>query len=156
MSSEWPKIQRGRPLTWSRLRRFFDTGNVVRFLVALILAFAFWAWVTNATDPEITRTIPAVQVTQVNLPTDLQVVGSLPTVEVGLEGPRSRILSPETGAVVAEVDLNDVTQPGTYSRPVQVRVIGVSGIRVTSVTPDRVTVQVDRLVGVARPSTSSA
>lgn len=114
----------------------------MRFLVSLILAFALWAWVTAQNDPEITRTIPAIPVEQANLVGTLTVVGPLPTVQILLAGPRSRVQPLESGTVTATVDLHDVTQPGTYTRSVQVRT--PSGIRVSNVTPPRITLQVER------------
>lgn len=132
----------GLRLTWARLRNFFDRGNLVRFLVSLILAFALWAWVTAQNDPEITRTIPAVPVTEANLTGSLTVVGPLPTVQILLAGPRSVVQPLETGTVSATVDLHDVTQPGTYTRTVQVHV--PSQIRVRAITPTRITLQVER------------
>ncbi|HET9014594.1 MAG TPA: CdaR family protein [Thermomicrobiaceae bacterium] len=130
-------------LTWTRFRNFFDQGNLVRFLVSLILAFALWAWVTAQTDPEITRTIPAVPVQEVNLGGSLTIVGPLPTVQLLLAGPRSRIQPLESGTVQVTVDLSDVKQPGTYTRPVHVSV--PSEIRVSNVTPTTITVQIERI-----------
>lgn len=152
-------MQRERPLGTTRVTRiwrFFDTANLGRFLVALILAFAFWAWVTNKTDPEISRLIPAVQVSEVNLPPSFDVVGSMPTVEIQLQGPRSQINAMEAGSVRVQIDLAGVTEPGTYTRNVQVQVIGARGIRVTSVTPSKITVQVDRVLSHAPPPVEAA
>ena len=133
----------GLQLAWARLRNFFDRGNLVRFLISLILAFALWAWVTAQNDPEITRTIPAVPVQEVNLNGALTVVGPLPTVQILVAGPSSRVGPLEFGPLQVTVDLHDVTQPGTYTRPVTVK--APTETRVTDVTPSSITLQVERL-----------
>lgn len=126
--------------TWNRVRRFLGTGSLVRFLVALILAFALWAWVTSENDPETERAIPAVQVSVEGLPQSLEVVGPLPTVAIRLQGPQSRVLPLESTRIQATVDLSDVNQPGSYTRTVEVD--APEGLRVREVTPETVTVQV--------------
>lgn len=130
----------------NRIRRFFDAGNLVRAIVALILAFSLWAWVTAEQDPEITRTIPSVQVTAQNVPKNLQVVGDLPRVEIRLEGPQSKIQSLETGQIQATIDVSSVKQPGSATLTVDVST--PSRIRVRSVTPSKVDIQVDQIASV--------
>ncbi len=104
----------------NRIRRFFDAGNLIRAIVALILAFTLWAWVTAEQDPEIGRTIPSVQVSAINVPKNMQIVGDLPHVEIRLQGPQSKIQALETGQVQAVVDLGSVKQPGTVTVDVDV------------------------------------
>jgi YbbR domain-containing protein len=130
----------------NRIRRFFDAGNLVRAIVALILAFSLWAWVTAEQDPEITRTIPSVQVTAEHVAKNMQVVGDLPHVEIRLEGPQSKIQTLETGQIRAFVDMSSVKQPGKVALDVQVD--APSRIRVKSVTPDKVDIQVDQIASV--------
>ncbi|MDI3340213.1 MAG: CdaR family protein [Sphaerobacter sp.] len=133
----------------TRLKQFLDTGNLFRFLVALILAFALWAWVTSEQDPEISRLLPAVPVTAVNVQPGLSVVGTLGTVEISLQGPRSRINALEEGDVRATVNLGDIQEPGLYQ--VEVKVQTPPGVRVRRVVPDTVTVQLEP-ESAARPS----
>ena len=130
-------------LVLNKIRRFFDAGNLVRAIVALILAFSLWAWVTAEQDPEITRTIPSVQVTAQHVTKTLQVVGDLPHVEISLEGPQSKIQGLETGQIAATVDMSSVKQPGKVT--LQVDVDTPSRIRVKSVSPGEVDVQVDQI-----------
>ncbi len=130
-------------LVLNKIRRFFDAGNLVRAIVALILAFSLWAWVTAEQDPEITRTIPSVQVTAQHVPKTLQVVGDLPHVEISLEGPQSKIQGLETGQIQATIDLSSVKQPGQVSLDVDVTT--PSRIRVKNVSPGEVSVQVDSI-----------
>ena len=126
-----------------RIRRFFDTGNLVRALVAVILAFSLWAWVTAEKDPEITRTIPSIQVTVKHASKSLQVVGDLPHVEIRLQGPQSEIQSLQTGDIEADIDLGAVNHPGVVSLGVSVSAPG--RIRVRQVTPSTVQVTLDEI-----------
>lgn len=135
-------MQERLPHVLTNVRHFLDTGNLVRFLFALILAFALWAWVTAENDPEIQKTLPAVPVVVTNVPPGMRVVGALGTVEMQLQGPRSRINAVETGSVQATVDLKDITEPGLYQRTVNTNT--PSGVRVRSVVPEKITVQVER------------
>ncbi len=130
----------------NRIRRFFDAGNLIRAIVALILAFTLWAWVTAEQDPEISRTIPSVQVTATHVPKSMQVVGDLPHVEIRLEGPQSKLQSLETGQIQAVVDLGSVKQPGTVSADVQIT--APSRIRVRSVNPSKVDVHLDQVASI--------
>lgn len=135
-----PELQR----MLTRAQGVLETGNLARFLVALILAFALWAYVTNKNDPETSRTIPAVPVSAVNVPKSLRVIGPLDTVEVGLRGPQSRINAIDTGIVVAQVDLQNISKPGTYF--LTVHVSAPSGVDVREVTPAKIQVQVERKI----------
>ncbi len=139
-------MQRRIQRVLNRIRRFFDAGNLVRAIVALILAFSLWAWVTAEQDPEITRTIPSVQVTAQQVPKNLQIVGELPRVEIRLEGPQSKIQALETGQIQAVVSLDSVKQPGKAT--LNVDVTTPNRIRVRSVTPSKVDVQVDTIASV--------
>jgi len=125
------------------IRRFFDTGNLLRAVVALILAFALWAWVTAEKDPEITRTIPSVQVTVKEPSKSLQVVGDLPRVEIRLQGPQSQIQSLETGDIQADIDLSSIKRAGVATLGVDV--IAPGRIRVRQVTPESVQVTLDEI-----------
>jgi len=127
------------------LRQFLDTGNLFRFILALILAFALWAWVTNEQDPEISKVLPAVPVVATDVPDGFAVIGTLGTVEIRLQGPRSRINALEEGAVRATVDLSDIEEPGLHQ--VRVSVDVPSGVRVRSVQPSQITVQLERATG---------
>ena len=137
--------RRQRVLT--RIRQFFDRANVARLIVAFVLAFALWAWVTAQTDPEVSRTIPQVPVTAVNVAPGFRVGSDLQPVEVHLQGAQSRIQAMETGTVRALIDLSEIDQPGTYTIPVKVE--APDGIRVRDVIPNELPVEV-----VAAPSAS--
>lgn len=137
-------MQRRLLLALNRIRRFFDAGNLIRAIVAVILAFTLWAWVTAEQDPEITGTFNTVHVTAEHVPSDMQVVGSLPTVQITLEGPQSKIrpLDPST-QIQATVDLGSVKKPGQVTLGVSVAT--PSRIRVKDIVPSKITVQVDQI-----------
>lgn len=120
------------------------TVNVVRYLLSFVLAFTLWAWVTAQRDPEQTYRANQLAITIVNLAPGLDIVGSLPAVDVRLEGPRSIIQTIDTGSIQAVVDLSGADQPGRYERAV--RVEAPDGLRRIVVTPETVVVELDAVV----------
>jgi YbbR domain-containing protein len=125
------------------IRRFMDTGNFLRFLVAVVLAFGLWAWVTYESDPETTRTLGGMTVTLENLANNLEVVGDPPVVDITVQGPQSIVGPLERETVVARVDMEDIEETGEYELDVNVDV--PSGIRVRDVLPETVVIEVDRI-----------
>jgi YbbR domain-containing protein len=123
--------------------RFLGADTLARMLIALVLAFALWAWVTARTDPETARTLSPIQVTANGLDPSLVVISQLPPVQVRVQGPRSRIEALESGSVQATIDLSEISEPGLYTRPIEVRTPRY--VRVREVTPPEATVQIDRL-----------
>ena len=123
--------------TLARFRQFSDTGNLARFLAALILAFALWSWVTYQRDPQISKEIPSIPVAVVNLSPGLDVASQLPSVEVWIEGPESILRNFGSGNVRAEVDLGDLRKPGVYPVPVEIR-LGVDQLRTKQVIPEEI------------------
>lgn len=133
--------------TWAKVRHtLIDNGNLVRFLVALILAFAFWAYVTNMNDPETSRTIPAVSVSAIHVPSGLRVIGPLDTVEIRFEGPRSQVNALGSGEINAYVDLKGVDLKGIdksgTSYLLTVHADAPSGLHVNDISPAQVPVTV--------------
>ncbi|RIK42612.1 MAG: hypothetical protein DCC58_10790 [Chloroflexi bacterium] len=133
----------------SRIRAGMTTTNVVRYLLSFVLAFTLWAWVTAQRDPEQTYQANQLAITLVNLPDTLAVVGSLPTVDVRLEGPQSIIQTIDTGSIRAVVDMSGADQPGEYRR--DVRVEAPDGLRRITSTPDSVVIEVDAVVSETFP-----
>ena len=125
------------------LLRSLGADSLARMLIALVLAFALWAWVTARTDPETARTLSPIQVTASKLEPSLVVISQLPPVQVRVQGPRSRIEALESGSVQATIDLSGINEPGLYTRPVEIRT--PRHVRVREVTPPEVPVQIDRL-----------
>jgi YbbR domain-containing protein len=127
----------------ANVRRFFDTGNIIRFVVSMILAFGVWAWVTYENDPETTRVLGGIPVTLQNLHPDFEIVGDPPTVDVTVQGPQSVITPMERDAVIAYVDMEDIQERGTHELDAQVNV--PADVRVRDVVPDEVRVEIDQM-----------
>lgn len=125
------------------IRRFFDTGNLLRFLVSMVLAFGLWAWVTYENDPETTRVVGGVAVAVENLHSDVEIVGEPPTVDVTIQGPQSLVTPLEREAVIASVDMDDVDEPGEHDLDVKIEI--PSDMRIRDVAPDTVTIEIDRM-----------
>lgn len=128
----------------SRVRRFADTGNLLRFALSLVLAFALWAWVTNEDNPEQTYLANNVQVEIRNKAGNLELVSPLDVVEVKIQAPRSVIQALDPSQIIAWVDLQERTGPGSGLEEVEVDV--PSGVRTTRVTPNKIAVELDTVV----------
>jgi YbbR domain-containing protein len=131
------------------LKRFADTGNAVRFFLSFILAFALWAWVTNERDPEQTYRASQVPVFAVGVPDSLELVGTIPAVDVTLQGPRSVIQTIDAASLTAQIDLSDIDRPGSFQRTVKVNV--PDGIRSIDAEPEEVSVELDTVVSRSFP-----
>jgi YbbR domain-containing protein len=127
-----------------RIRRIADTGSATRMLFSLLLAFTLWAWVTKQHDPEKTFHAANVPVETRNKPPGLEVVGSIPAVNVTLKGPQSVIRRVDASTVHAYVDLSNITDPGSYTRAVKVS--SLDGLRRKDASPKTVTIAVDTVV----------
>lgn len=127
-----------------RVREFVDTGNLLRFALSLVLAFALWAWVTNENNPEQTYLANNVQVEVRNKASDLEIVSPLDVVEVKIQAPRSVIQTIDPSQIVAWVDLKDRTGPGSETEKVRVDV--PDGVRTSKVTPNEIAVELDTVV----------
>lgn len=128
-----------------RMKRFADTGNAVRFFLSFILAFALWAWVTNERDPEQSYRASQVPVSAVGLPENLALVGAVPAVDVTLQGPRSVIQTIDAASLTAEINLEDVEDPGQYE-DVEVHVNVPDGIRKVTTDPETIAIELDTVV----------
>lgn len=134
----------------ARLHRVLETlrptitrESLARFLLSLLLAFGLWAWVEATNDPEVQRTISNIAVLPRNLSPDLVVTSELPTITVRIQGAQSRIQAVESGSIQAHISLDNVDQPGIYTRRVRAEI--PSRLRLIEIIPAEVTVQVDRL-----------
>lgn len=132
-----------------RARQFVDTGNLIRYLLSLVLAFALWAWVTNENNPEQTYLANNVQVEIRNKAADLELVSPLDVVEVKIQAPRSVIQTLDPSEIVAWIDLKDRTGPGVATEEVEVDV--PDGVRTTTVTPEEIPVELDTVVSQTFP-----
>lgn len=125
------------------VRRFFDTGNVLRFLMSLVLAFGLWAWVTYENDPETTRVLGGLTVSLEDLPSNFEIVGEPPTVDVTIQGPQSIVTPLERDNIIASVDMEDTIQTGEHE--LDVKIDAPSDVRIRDVAPDSITVEIDEM-----------
>lgn len=125
------------------VRRFFDTGNLLRFLLSMVLAFGLWAWVTYQNDPETTRVLGGITVTVENLQETFEIVGELPTVDITVQGPQSIITPLERDSVVASADMSEIDQTGDHEVDVSVDV--PSDVRIRDVAPETVALVIDQM-----------
>jgi YbbR domain-containing protein len=134
--------------------RPMSSGVVSRAVLAVVLAFGFWAWVTNNNDPDRRNDFPAIPVTPNNLPANLSITDFSPqVVTVSIWGPRSIVTnrSLQAGNFAATIDLKDA-RPGTTQVPVHVQST-LSGLRKKSASPSDVSVTVERTIDKVLPVT---
>ena len=126
--------------------RSTNSGTLGRALLALVLAFGFWAWVTNQSDPDRERTFENVPVTPINPPDGLAIDYTPKNVTINIWGPRSVVLSPnvQAGNFAAVIDLKDI-KPGVTGVPVQINTT-TKDIRKKEAAPATVQVTAERSV----------
>jgi YbbR domain-containing protein len=125
--------------------RPMSSGVVSRAVLAIVLAFGFWAWVTNNNDPDRSQNFPSIPVTPINLPDGLAATTPNPsTVTITIWGPRSVVnnRSLAAGNFSATIDLKDV-KPGVQQVPIHVQTT-VSNLRKKSADPSTVQVTIER------------
>ena len=98
-----------------RLRPHLTRSDGIRLASSLLLAIILWGWVTTAQDPEIRRSFTEAPIVAPALPDDLVIVGTLPTATLRLSGPRSVVNAIASSSVQATLDLDGVTEPGSYT-----------------------------------------
>jgi len=113
------------------------------------LAVLLWGWVTTQDDPEIDRPFQGIAPTIINKADDLVIVDEarLSTVAITVRGPRSEITQLTALDIQATLNLGGLRDPSEIEVDVAPKVTPRRGVRVVSVTPARVAVSVDRLVG---------
>lgn len=132
--------------------RSTSSGVVSRAVLAVVLAFGFWAWVTNNKDPDRQQNFPNVPVTPINQPDGFSVTAFSPaTVTVSIWGPRSVVSNPTlaAGNFAATIDLKDA-RPGTQQVPIHVQST-LSHLRKKSATPSTAAVTLERSVDKTLP-----
>lgn len=115
----------------------------VRFAVSLALAVLIWGWVTELQDPRTERVFSGVAIEVGELPDTLQVVTTLPTVDVTIEGAESQVEPVSQTAVSVQADLSVVNGPGEYQIPLAANVPNGNDY---SIEPGEVIIQVDERV----------
>jgi YbbR domain-containing protein len=131
-----------------------SSGVASRAVLAAVLAFGFWAWVTNNNNPDRQRDFDGVPVTVLNRPDGLADPDISPTiVTVSIWGPQSVVSNPalQAGNLAATIDLKEV-KPGTQQVPVRVQST-LNGLRKKSAEPTSVQVRIERSIERTMPVT---
>ncbi len=133
--------------TLPRTNRPVSSGLVSRAVLAVVLAFGFWAWVTNQNDPDRERDFPNIPVTLINQPDGLAVTDFSPAnVTVSIWGPRSIVASQNlaAGNFSATVDLKDA-RPGAQQLPIHIQTT-TQGLRKREANPSTANVTIERSI----------
>ncbi len=124
-----------------------SSGVVSRAVLAIVLAFGFWAWVTNNNDPDRRQDFPDIPITPINTPAGVAITSMSPTtVTISIWGPRSVVTNRAlvAGNFSATIDLKDV-KPGTQDVPIHVQTTQ-SNLRKKSANPSTAQVTVERSI----------
>ena len=134
-----------------RFRRIVSAATFVRLAISIVLAMFIWGFIVWETNPDVTREFSGVAVTPENIPSDMLIVGSLPTVTVTLKGPQDVMRTIVAGDVTASIDFSDATSPGIDEYDVEVQT--PPGIREVIVEPSTIEVELDLIVTRTFPTT---
>ncbi|MFQ5356367.1 MAG: YbbR-like domain-containing protein [Mariprofundaceae bacterium] len=114
-------------------------------LVALAIAILFWALVRGQGVGSLNIDVP-LQVQ--GLPADLMIINDLPNhVQVTVSGPQTRLSELNAREVYAPLNASGISEPGVKEEPLNIDNIKLAaGLKVDRVQPDRVVLQIDRLI----------
>jgi YbbR domain-containing protein len=129
---------------WNELKSRVTQAGLIRLISSIVLAFILWGFVTTTEDPERSREYTGISIDVSGLPADLQLVGSLPNASITLTGPESVISDIRTDEVEAQLDVEHIEGPGTYSVPVLV--IEPDGVWESEVDPSRLSIVVEQTI----------
>jgi len=115
------------------------------WLAAIVVAFVLWALVQGQGVGSVSMDVP-LQVRA--LPANLVIVNDLPDhVRVSISGPQVRLAVLAEQDVQVPINLSDLTEPGVVERALKVSDIKLPpGMQVEKLQPDRLELQVDRIV----------
>jgi YbbR domain-containing protein len=102
-----------------RTRKSFATEWGSRLLISLLLAILLWGWVTATGDPETTRQFPSIPISVEGLKEGFVLVGDVGSAEVRVTGPRSAVEDLLSTQIQAFLDLDQISEPGTYTVRIQ-------------------------------------
>ena len=134
---------------YERLPAALNASIVFRFLLSLAIATFLWGWVTQLTDPIITRVYREMDIAVESLEDSMIMVTTLPTTQVRVQGPESEFSHLNRADISVYLDTSTVNGPGEYRLPVLVRAPDTSAV--ITVEPSHVNVQIDELVAEVMP-----
>ncbi|MBR2742981.1 MAG: hypothetical protein IKD89_05250 [Clostridia bacterium] len=125
-------------------------------ILSVILAVIIWAYAINSENPERDKDIRSVKVT-------ITTEGSVPynnglaiteglsqTVDVRIRGRNSALVEYDASRITATVDINSITEEGTYTLPVNVVVPG-DNVWLVNYTPTRLTYTFSKMTTASVP-----
>jgi len=124
---------------WNVLKRF----NLQ--IWAVLIAMALWLQVHGQGDGSLSMDVP-LQVR--GLPANMVIVNDLPDhVRLTISGLQTRLKELKQEDMVVPITVADITTPGVLERSLQISSITLpSGLRIQKIQPDRLELQVDRVV----------
>ncbi len=123
---------------------------IVLKIVALLLAVFIWVYVINIENPETDieiRSVPVTINTTDSIPYQNGLVitdGLTQTVDVKIRGRHSAVSEFDKSSIIATVDIDSITEEGTYSLPVSVYIPGNS-VWLINQSPTRITYTFSRV-----------
>jgi YbbR domain-containing protein len=120
-----------------------DVAILARLLLAVVLAFGLWVFVTLRNNPEVTQTLRPRAVEVRGLASSAVVLTSLPLAEIVVSGP-ALLIEQTSRPITAYVDLSG--RPPLSNQRIPVEVEMPRGVNLVSVTPGEVTIDLDQLV----------
>ncbi|MBR5454021.1 MAG: hypothetical protein IKV54_08075 [Clostridia bacterium] len=123
-------------------------GSIVVKVLCVLGAFLIWLYVMSNDSPDYEKTFTSVPVSingavELENATGMSVVSGLGhVIEVSVHGIKRDVVNLDNGDILAYVDISEISNAGKYALDVHVEV--PDGITVTSVSPDNVTVAVDK------------
>lgn len=125
-----------------RILGFFRDENLSLRFLALGIAIVLWFFAGGNTPIPPTERIISLNVTLMNLPSDLSLVGASPTIRVRVAGPEERLEGIERESR-AFVDLTDAIEgDATY----EVSVFVPAGVEVLSLTPRWLALSIEPII----------
>jgi YbbR domain-containing protein len=124
--------------------------QLLRFGLSFALAVLLWGWVTQLQDPFTEEQFLEIPIEMPELPDNLQIVTTLPTVTVKIQGAESRVSPVNRSDITAFIDSSEIREPGTYQVEIVAEAPGISSI---SVEPEELTIQVDQRISQVFPLT---
>jgi len=123
-------------------------GSVIVKILCVLGAFLIWLYVMSNDSPDYEKTFTSVPVSingavELENVTGMSVVSGLGhVIDISVYGIKRDVVNLDNDDIVAYVDISDISNAGKYALDVHVEV--PDGITVTSVSPDNVTVAVDK------------
>ena len=136
--------------TATRWRAAVDTSTLWRLLLAFLLSFGLWIYVTLRNNPETTIPLRGRTVGTRGLPSGSVLMTTLPTVNVTVSGPQTLVENPSQ-PVRPYIDL--AGRQIAVNQRVPIQAVTPAGVSLIGINPSEVTVNVEPLTSAQFPVT---